>query len=141
MDEYDVLLARAVKEATARGIVPIGTERVETLQLLKDLDTETLLGRASRWSGDMKKLLFSGIYSGASIQTIVNGMEGISLASHQMNVAVNTGLRQFSDLSRYSVFKVKMLIGLMLDHKIIEQGQYAPVLTQTNQAKVILSLK
>ena len=105
MDEYDVLLARAVKEATSRGIVPIGTERVETLQLLKDLDTETLLGRASRWSGDMKKLLFSGIYSGASIQTIVNGMEGISLASHQMNVAVNTGLRQFSDLSRYSVFK------------------------------------
>jgi len=105
MSEYDVLLTNAVKEANARGIVPIGTERVETLQLLKDLDTETLLGRASRWSNDVKKLLFEGIYSGASIKTIVDGMEGISLASHQMNVVANTGLRQFSDLSRYSVFK------------------------------------
>ena len=105
MDEYDVLLANAVKEAKKRGVVAIGTETVNALQTLKDLDTETLLGRASAWSNEMKKLMFSNIYSGTNINSIVSSMKATELATHQLNVAVNTGLRQFSDLSRYSVFK------------------------------------
>ena len=105
MDEYDVLLTNAVKEAKRRGVVAMGTETVNALQTLKDLDTETLLGRASAWSGDMKKLMFSNIYSGTNITSIVSAMNETGLATHQLNVAVNTGLRQFSDLSRYSVFK------------------------------------
>ena len=105
MDEYDVLLVNAVKEAKKRGIVAMGTETVNALQILKDLDTETLLGRASAWSNEMKKLMFSNIYSGTNINSIVSSMKATELATHQLNVAVNTGLRQFSDLSRYSVFK------------------------------------
>ena len=105
MDEYDVLLANAVKEAKKRGIVAMRTETVNALQILKDLDTETLLGRANAWGGDMKKLMFSNIYSGTNITSIVSAMSETGLATHQLNVAVNTGLRQFSDLSRYSVFK------------------------------------
>ena len=83
----------------------MGTETVNTLQILKDLDTETLLGRASAWSNEMKKLMFTNIYSGTNITSIVSAMSETGLATHQLNVAVNTGLRQFSDLSRYSVFK------------------------------------
>tara|TARA_R110000744_G_scaffold305861_1_gene414210 strand:- start:788 stop:1483 length:696 start_codon:yes stop_codon:yes gene_type:complete len=105
MDEYDVLLAQAVKEANARGIIPIGTERIEALQQLKDLDTERLLGRANAYSNDLKKLLFRNIYSGTNITSIVAELGQTGLATHQLNVAVNTGLRQFSDFSRYSVFK------------------------------------
>ena len=105
MNEYDVLLASAVKEAKKRGVVAMGTESVNALQTLKDLDTETLLGRASSWSNQMKKLMFSSIYGGTNISTIVTSMRATELATYQLNVAVNTGLRQFSDLSRYSVFK------------------------------------
>ena len=35
MDEYDILLANAVKEAKKRGIVFIGTESASALQILK----------------------------------------------------------------------------------------------------------
>jgi hypothetical protein len=89
MNEYDVLLANAVKEAKRRGIAPLKSETVQALQQLKDLDTEILLGRASGFSNDLKKLMFTNIYS----------------ATHQLNVTVNTGLRQFSDFSRYNIFK------------------------------------
>jgi len=105
MGEYDSLLAKAVVEANKRGVVPAGTETVNALQVLKDLNTETLLGRASAWSNEMKNLMFSNIYSGTNIRSVVSAMRDTQLATHQLNVAANTGLRQFSDLSRYSMFK------------------------------------
>jgi|TARA_S200002703_G_scaffold160085_1_gene176799 hypothetical protein len=105
MDDYDKVLAQAVKEASNRGITLMGTERIEALQQLKDLDTQRLLGRANAYGNDLKKLLFRNIYSNTSITTIVAELGETSLATHQLNVAVNTGLRQFSDFSRYSVFK------------------------------------
>ena len=37
MDNYDVLLANAVKEAKKRGIAPLKSETVQALQQLKDL--------------------------------------------------------------------------------------------------------
>mgnify|MGYP003122747146 CR=1 FL=1 len=105
MSEYDVLLAQAVREAKRRGIPPLKSETVEALQQLKDLDTETLLGRANNFSNDLKKLLFTNIYSGTSISEIVSQLGQTNLATSQLNVAVNTGLRQFSDFSRYNIFK------------------------------------
>ncbi len=105
MKEYDVLLTSAVNEAKRRGIAPLKSETVQALQQLKDLDTEALLGRASSYSNDLKKLLFTNIYSGSSISSIVAQLGETNLATHQLNVAVNTGLRQFSDFSRYNIFK------------------------------------
>ena len=105
MNEYDVLLANAVKEAKRRGIAPLKSETVQALQQLKDLDTEILLGRASGFSNDLKKLMFTNIYSGTSITEIVAQLRETILATHQLNVTVNTGLRQFSDFSRYNIFK------------------------------------
>lgn len=105
MDEYDVLLADAVKEANRRGVIAMKTETVEAIQTLKDLNTESLLGKAKAWGDEMKSLMFTNIYGGASIRDTVTAMSEINLASHQLNVAVNTGLRQFSDFSRYNVFK------------------------------------
>ena len=105
MSEYDTLLSEAAKEAKIRGIVPMRTETVEAIQTLKDLDTEKLLGRAKAWGDEMKSLMFTNIYGGASIRDTITAMGEINLASHQLNVAVNTGLRQFSDFSRYNVFK------------------------------------
>tara|TARA_R100001594_G_scaffold84635_1_gene119154 strand:- start:2476 stop:3174 length:699 start_codon:yes stop_codon:yes gene_type:complete len=105
MDQHDTLLANAVKEAKKRGIAPMKAESVQALQQLKDLNTEALLGRASAYSNDLKNLLFSNIYGGTSINNIVAQLAETNLATHQLNVAVNTGLRQFSDMSRYNVFR------------------------------------
>ena len=105
MANYDNLLKEAVDEAKRRGIPPLKSETVQALQQLKDLDTEILLGRASAFSNDLKKLLFTNIYSGTSISEIVSQLGQTKLATHQLNVVVNTGLRQFSDFSRYNIFK------------------------------------
>ncbi len=105
MDEYDKLLTDAVNEAKRRGISPLKTETVEAIQTLKDLNTEVLLGKAKAYGDELKGYMFTNIYGGTSVKDIVEGIEGINLASHQLNVAVNTGLRQFSDFSRYNVFK------------------------------------
>lgn len=105
MGNYDNLLKEAVDEAKRRGIPPLKAETVQALQQLKDLDTEILLGRAGAFSNDLKKLLFTNIYSGTSIPEIVAQLGQTNLATSQLNVAVNTGLRQFSDFSRYNIFK------------------------------------
>ena len=105
MDDYDVLLADAVKEAKRKGVVPMKTETVEAIQTLKDLDTEVLLGKAKAWGDEMKNVMFVNIYGGASIRDTIEAMGQVNLANHQLNVAVNTGLRQFSDFSMYNVFK------------------------------------
>tara|TARA_R100000655_G_scaffold55561_1_gene93613 strand:- start:5527 stop:6222 length:696 start_codon:yes stop_codon:yes gene_type:complete len=105
MDEYDVLLANAVKEANKRGLVAVGSESVASLQQLKDLDTQVLLNRGKTHGDKLKSLLFRNIYSDASVAEIVRQLQETELATYQLNVAVSTGLRQFDDLSRYSVFK------------------------------------
>ena len=91
MNEYDVLLTKAVKEAKRRGIAPLKSETVQALQQLKDLDTEILLGRASGFSNDLKKLMFTNIYSGTSITEIVAQLGETRLATPQLHVAVYTG--------------------------------------------------
>ena len=105
MDEYDVLLANAVKEANKRGLVAVGAESVASLQQLKDLDTEALLNRGKLHGDKLKTLLFKNIYSNNSIAETVRQLRETELATYQLNVAVGTGLRQFDDLSRYTVFK------------------------------------
>ena len=105
MDDYDSLLANAVNEAKRRGVNPLKAETVEAIQTLKDLDTESLLGKAKAWGDEMKSVMFVNIYGGASIRDTIGAMGEVNLAGHQLNVAVNTGLRQFNDFSRYNVFK------------------------------------
>ena len=119
MSEYDVLLANAVKEAKKRGIAPLKSETVQALQQLKDLDTEILLGKAGAFSSDLKKLMFTNIYSGTSISEIVAQLGQTNLATHQLNVAVNTGLRQFSDFSRYNIFGVKPSINMRIFERVL----------------------
>ena len=78
---------------------------VASLQQLKDLDTEALLNRGKLHGDKLKTLLFKNIYSNNSIAETVRQLRETELATYQLNVAVGTGLRQFDDLSRYTVFK------------------------------------
>jgi hypothetical protein len=105
MDDYDTLLAKAVREAKRRGIDPLKGASVETLQTLKDLDTASLLGRAEQWGNQMKSAMFSSIYGGQPIRSITAVLAETGLATHQLNVSAYTAMKQFDDLSRYAVFK------------------------------------
>ena len=103
--EYTKMLAAAVREARKRGIDPLAGASVEGLQVLRDMDYERLLGRASTYASELQTQLFRGVYGGSSISQITGQLAGTSLASHQLNVMAYDGLKIFDDMSRYRLFK------------------------------------
>jgi len=103
--EYTKMLAAAVKEAKKRGIDPLAGASVEGLQVLRGLDYERLLGKASSYALDLQAQLFRGVYGGSSISQITSKLSETKLASHQLNVMAYDGLKIFDDMSRYTVFK------------------------------------
>ena len=84
--EYTRMLAAAVKEARKRGIDPLAGASVEGLQVLRELDYERLLGRASSYALDLQAQLFRGVYGGSSISQITSKLSETKLASHQLNL-------------------------------------------------------
>jgi len=103
--EYTRMLAAAVKEARKRGIDPLAGASVEGLQVLRELDYERLLGKASSYASELQAQLFRGVYGGSSISQITSKLSETKLASHQLNVMAYDGIKIFDDMSRYTVFK------------------------------------
>ena len=103
--EYTKMLAAAVKEARKRGVDPLAGASVDGLQVLRDMDYERLLGRASSYASDLQAQLFRGIYGNSSISQITRKLSETKLASHQLNVIAYDGIKIFDDMSRYAVFK------------------------------------
>ena len=106
MVAYEKDLIRINEEAVARGVKQVAGDSVAQLQLLQDLEVESLLGKASAYANDLKDGLFKGIISGERPSAIVNRLaETINLETRQLNVAVADGIRQFDDLARQKVFE------------------------------------
>ena len=106
MVAYEKDLIRINEEAVARGVKQVAGASVAQLQLLQDLEVESLLGKASAYANDLKDGLFKGIISGERPSAIVNRLaETINLETRQLNVAVADGIRQFDDLARQKVFE------------------------------------
>lgn len=106
LDTYNEHLENISAEAVKRGIRTIKGATVDQLQLLQDLETENLLGKAADFANDLKDGLFKGIVSGERPSDIVGRLtETINLETHQLNVAVHDGIRQFDDLARHKVFE------------------------------------
>lgn len=106
MVAYEGQLEEIAKEAARRGVKQITGTTVAQLQLLQDLEAESLLGKASIYANDLKDGLFKGIVSGERPSAIVNRLaETINLETRQLNVAVTDGIKQFDDLARQKVFE------------------------------------
>lgn len=106
MDAYEDQLENIASEAARRGIRAVKGPSVEQLQILQDLEAEKLLGKAASYANDLKDGLFKGIVAGDRPSQIVNRLaETVNLETHQLNVAVHDGIRQFDDLARHKVFE------------------------------------
>jgi len=106
MEAYEGKIEDIAKEATRRGIATIQSATIEQIQLLQDLEAESLLGKATTYANDLKDGLFKGIVSGESPSQIVARLgDTIKLETHQLNVAVQDGIRQFDDVARHKVFE------------------------------------
>ena len=106
MEAYEDQIADIATEAARRGITTVQGATIEQLQLLQDLEAENLLGKATTYANDLKDGLFKGIVSGERPSQIVARLsETINLETHQLNVSVTDGIRQFDDVARHKVFE------------------------------------
>jgi len=106
MTAYEGQLSGIAKEAVKRGINPIKGATVQQLEFLQELDTRKLLGTAEAFSNELTSGLFQGIVAGESPSSIVARLsETINLQTHQLNVAVHDGIRQFDNTARMKVFE------------------------------------
>ena len=106
MEAYEGQVETIAKEAARRGISTVKGATVGQLQLLQDLEAENLLGKAATYANDLKDGLFKGIVSGERPSDIVNRLsETVNLKTHQLNVSVHDGIKQFDDLARHKVFE------------------------------------
>ena len=104
-ESYAVMLQAAIREGNKRGIPALAGASVESLEVLKDMDFERLLGRASIYSNELEIQLFRGVFGGANPKTISDNLINTRLASHQLNVVAYDGLKIFDDMARYKVFE------------------------------------
>jgi len=106
MEAYEGKVDVIAKEAARRGIPTVKGATIGQLELLQDMEASTLLGKATVYANDLKDGLFKGIISGERPSSIVKRLsETINLETHQLNVAVNDGFRQFDNLARHKVFE------------------------------------
>jgi hypothetical protein len=106
MESYEDQVVKIKALADKRGIATIQGATVAQLQLLQDLEAESLLGKATTYANDLKDGLFKGIVSGERPSNIVARLKDtVKLETHQLNVAVQDGIRQFDDVARHKVFE------------------------------------
>ncbi len=97
---------KIAKEAVSRGINPIKGGTIQELTILAELETELLLGHARQFADRMRTALFEGIIGGRPFNQIVAELRTtIPLQTHQLNVAVNDGIRRFESLARAKAFE------------------------------------
>jgi len=110
-NEYEKMLAAAIKEAKRRGIPPMAGASVEGLEVLRDMNYKRLLGRAEMYADELQMQLFRGVYAGMPPNQIVSNLltamtdNKYKLASHQLNVIAYDGLKSFDDMARYKTFQ------------------------------------
>ena len=110
-ESYTSMLKAAIGEATKRGIPTLSGASLQSLETLKDMDFERLLGRASIYSNELKTQLFRGVFANANPKQITDNLinkgkrRTSRLASHQLNVVAYDGLKIFDDMSRYKTFQ------------------------------------
>tara|TARA_Y100001938_G_scaffold145889_1_gene223575 strand:- start:5490 stop:6185 length:696 start_codon:yes stop_codon:yes gene_type:complete len=106
MNEYDDVATKVFNQARSRGLqVQVAT--AQNLELIKELDAGTLLGRARDFSSRYKSELLRGIIAGESGRQIVDRLTatlGTELTSANLNLIVNDSFAKFSNSATFQAF-------------------------------------
>jgi len=65
------------------------------LDLIKEVDAKTLLGKAADFSNLLQRQLLQGLVNGKSNADIIKSLEGVNLTTAQMNTVVSTAYNDF----------------------------------------------
>ena len=106
MSKYDDEVVNVFREARARG-VETSVASVRSLELLKELDTTTLLGKAQEFSTTLKSELLKGIIAGESSEIIVERLQRTvtTLTTAQTRLVVNDSFARFSNSAKFKAFE------------------------------------
>ena len=107
MDDYDDVAAKVLSAASKKGLqVSLGS--AQSLELIKELDAVTLLGRAKGYSDKLKTEMLKGIISGEGGQSIAQRLgETVAkeLSSSNVNMIVNDSFARFSNSATFKAIE------------------------------------
>ena len=106
LNEYDNEVVSVFREASARGL-QTSVASVGSLELLKELDTTTLLGKAQEFSTTLKSELLKGIIAGESSEIITERLQRTvtTLTTAQTRLVVNDSFARFSNSAKFKAFE------------------------------------
>ena len=106
MNQYDNEIVEVFREANKRGI-QVNVASIRSLELLKELDTTTLLGKAQEYSTTLKSELLKGIIAGESSESISNRLKEqiTTLTSTQTRLVVNDSFSRFASAAKFKAFE------------------------------------
>ena len=109
MDKYDDVATGVFAEASRRGL-QVSVATAQSLELVKELDAMTLLGRAREYAGKLKTEMLKGIIAGevgTKIALRLGETIGKELTGANVNMIVNDSFAQFSNSATFKAFEEK----------------------------------
>tara|TARA_R100000808_G_scaffold7129_2_gene21045 strand:+ start:4521 stop:5213 length:693 start_codon:yes stop_codon:yes gene_type:complete len=107
MDQYDNVASDVFAEASKRGL-QVSVASAQSLELVKELDAMTLLGRAREYSSKLKTEMLKGIIAGESGGDIARRLAdtiGKELTGANVNMIVNDSFARFSNSATFKAFE------------------------------------
>ena len=95
---YDKVITDVLKKAKLNG-VDIAAVNTEQLLLVKELDKDFLLKKASLWGSQYESELVKSIIRGDAITQTIKNLEGIPLTDSQLGTVINTSYADFERMT------------------------------------------
>ena len=102
-DNYDIEIAKILEQAERRGIRNLTNIDIRSLEIVRELDKEYLLGKASAWSKEWQSEFMKSIIRGETIPQTIKNLQEIPLTDAQLGTVLNTA---YSDISRTATVEV-----------------------------------
>ena len=106
--QYDMKVSDIIKLGTDKGL-KVSTFSIPQLEILKDLDGESIMRSGQMFATEMKGQLLKGLVTGTNLTDIRNNLlpimqQQVTFKTNWFDVMVTTGYRQFNASAYKSMF-------------------------------------
>jgi len=108
LDKYDMKVSDIIKLGTETGL-KVSTFNIAQLELLRDIDGESIMRSGQMFSSEMKGQLLKGLLTGTNLTEIRNNLlpqmqNKVTFKANWFDVMVNTGYRQYNASAYKTMF-------------------------------------
>jgi hypothetical protein len=103
--EYDKIIAKKIKEAKQQGVTGLVNVDIDSLEQIRDLETQHLIKSAQAKADLYKSELLKSIIRGDTIADTISNLEKFPLTDAQLGTVLNTQYSEFSRTATREVYK------------------------------------